>query len=48
MNNKINKSKRLHDLVIKQKELKKKQIKDVSYHYLNKQLTEDYQNEHLL
>jgi hypothetical protein len=42
MNNKINKSKRLHDLVIKQKELKRKQVKDVGYYYLNKELTEGY------
>lgn len=40
MNNKINKE--LHDLVIKQKELKNKQIKDVGYYYLNKELTRGY------
>jgi hypothetical protein len=45
MNNKINKSRRLHDLVIKQRELKNKQIKDVGYYYLNKELTGGYHYE---
>jgi hypothetical protein len=40
MNSKINKN--LQDLVIKQKELKKKQIEDVGYYYLNRELTKDY------
>lgn len=42
MNTKVNKSKRLHELVIKQKELRDKQIKDISYYYLNKELSRSY------
>ena len=44
-NNKINKSKRLNKLLDKQKDLKKKQLKDIGYYYLNKELTEGYHYE---